>query len=147
MIVRLKQLPGTKAKRNKYGAVRTVIDGIAFDSGAEADRYATLLQLQRGGLISGLELQPCFPLLVGNINRPAERVKIGTYFADFRYTDVETGAVIVEDVKGMDTQVSKLKRRLVQAIYGVTVMCVDGKGKRKCGAQINGKTKPKRKTK
>jgi hypothetical protein len=130
MIVRLKQMPG-EAKRNKYGAVRTEVDGITFASGAEADRYATLLQLQRGGHISGLELQPCFLLLVGSINRPAERVKIGTYSADFRYIHVRTGAVIVEDVKGMDTQVSKLKRKLVQAIYGVTVLCVDGKGKRK----------------
>lgn len=89
---------------NKYGAQRTEFDGRVFDSRAEAERYAELRLLERAGLISGLECQPVYVLQDG----PREtRV---TYRADFAY--VEDGRRVVEDVKGVETALWRLKAKL-----------------------------------
>jgi hypothetical protein len=38
-----------------------------------------------------------------------------------KYTDRETGQTVVEDVKGMATDVYRIKRKLVLAVHGVDV--------------------------
>jgi hypothetical protein len=93
-------------KPNKYKAVRTKVGDIAFASKLEANRYSELVLLERAGKIAGLELQPRFPI-VWNGNR------ICDVLGDFSYS--EDGCLIVEDCKGCDTQLSKLKRKLVIA--------------------------------
>jgi hypothetical protein len=102
-----------RPRRNKFGAIPTVVDGRRFDSRREAARYAELRILERAGQISGLECQPSFPLVVGT-------VKIGTYRADFRYRDA-AGSEITEDVKGVRTAVYRLKAKLMLAIYGIAI--------------------------
>ena len=47
----------------KYQNHKTVIDGIAFDSKLEANRYAELKVLEKAGIISQLQLQPSFELI------------------------------------------------------------------------------------
>jgi len=64
--------------------------------------------------IRDLELQPEFPVVV-------EGRHICVYKADFRYVDLVTGEVVTEDSKGMRTPVYKLKKRLVEALYPVTI--------------------------
>jgi hypothetical protein len=96
-------------RRSKFGAVKTVVDGITFASKAEAGRYSYLKALERTGHITNLELQPVYPLIVAGIT-------IGKYLADFRYYRHD-GEMIVEDVKGMRTPVYRLKRRIVEAYY------------------------------
>ena len=98
--------------RSKCGNRRTVVDGIAFDSAAEARRYQELRLLERAGEISGLELQPRYPLEVN------EQL-VTTYFADFRYLD--HGIEVVEDVKGWRTPVYRLKKKFMKAVYGIEV--------------------------
>ena len=97
----------------KYHAVKTVIDGIRFDSKAEAARYNTLKLLERNGDISGLVIHPAFPLEVMG-------QKIGKYIADFEY--YENGKSVVEDVKGVKTPVYRLKKKLVKALYGIDIL-------------------------
>lgn len=97
---------------SKYNAVKTVIDGIKFDSKKEGRRYSALKLLQQSGYISELSLQPKFDLIVNG-------VKIGFYKADFKY--MEDGKEVIEDVKGMLTPVYKLKRKMIKAIYGITI--------------------------
>lgn len=99
---------------NKYRAQKTTIDGITFHSKGEAERYQQLKLLERGKAISNLELQPSYPITHSG-------VKICTVKLDFRYTDNATGREIVEDFKGYDNAMSKLKRKLVKAFYGVEV--------------------------
>jgi hypothetical protein len=104
-------------KPNKYHARRVVIDGIPFDSTAEGNRYQELKHLESLGLIVNLELQPAFPLTVND-------VKIGTYKADFRYVDVETNEVIVEDVKSPMTAklpMYRWKKKHIKAQYGIDI--------------------------
>lgn len=103
----------------KYHAKKVTIDGHKFDSIKEANRYLELKQLEDAGIISDLELQPRFVLQEafrcdGNSYRKIE------YIADFRYTQDEQ--VIVEDVKGMKTDVYKLKKKLFLKEYGGRVV-------------------------
>jgi hypothetical protein len=106
------RLPGGSAKRSKYGAKRTTVDGVTFASKREAKRYGELKALQDAGVISRLELQPAFPLVVAE-------VVVGVYKADFAY--VENGRRVIEDVKGVRTPVYRLKKRIVEAYHKVTI--------------------------
>lgn len=98
-------------KPSKYGAKRTVLDGIAFHSQREAQRYATLKLLVRSSDYRDLQLQPRYPLMVGT-------VKIGEYRGDFEYVDCATGETITEDVKGFHTDLFKWKQKHFEAQYG-----------------------------
>ena len=91
--------------RNKYGAVKTTVHGITFDSKAEAEFYLHLLRLQEDGIVEGIQLQKVFKLYAG--------IK---YKADF-YVKVN-GLWVAVDVKGVETAVFKLKRKLYEADYG-----------------------------
>ena len=97
---------------NKFRAKRTEVDGITFASKAEAARYQTLKLELANGIISDLELQPKFPISVNGY-------KICTYIADFRYK--LSGRTVVEDVKGMQTPVFKIKAKLLKAVHNVDI--------------------------
>jgi hypothetical protein len=106
-----------KPKRSKYGARKTVLDGIKFDSKAEANYYAALKQRETAGEVYEVDLQPPFALTVnGHL--------VATYRADFQFWDSIERRTRVVDVKGFDTPVSKLKRKMVKALYGVDVEIV-----------------------
>ena len=101
-------------KRNKYGAVRPVVDGSTFASRREAARYSELKLLERAGEITSLTLQPKSPIVVNG-------GKVCTYIADFRYVDLGRGMTVVEDVKGMKTPVYKIKKKLTETLYPVII--------------------------
>lgn len=98
--------------RSKYGAKKTEVDGIKFDSKREAARYSQLRLLERAGQIADLRLQVKYPLVVNN-------VKIGRFTADFVY--VENGAEVVEDCKGYRVRDYPLRKKLMLAIYGIAI--------------------------
>jgi hypothetical protein len=104
------------APRSKFLNIPTEVDGIRFDSRAEARRFGELRLLMRAGEISGLELQPKFELTVGGL-------KIADYFADFGYLN-RLGVRITEDVKSKATRtpVYRIKKKLVKALYGVEIV-------------------------
>lgn len=103
---------------SKYGNRKTVVDGITFDSQAEARRYGQLKLMLRAGAITDLALQVPFELVpsvvMGNRKRPAIKYK-----ADFVYT--ENGQRVVEDVKGMKTAVYSLKKHLMMHVHGIEI--------------------------
>jgi len=108
-------------RRNKYGAERTVVDGIEFDSKAEAKRYLQLKAMERAGEISGLEIQVRFELIPAQeIDGRKERPVF--YVADFRYT-TKAGEVVVEDTKSAPTKTKEyvLKRKLMMQRYGIVI--------------------------
>lgn len=109
---------GTLRRRNKYGAKRTQVDGIWFDSKAEARRYGELKLLQTAGKIGPITVHPRYPIHHCG-------VKICEVVLDFSYHDYKR-AEVFEDVKGKDNVLSKLKRKLVQAQYGFKVTVVKG---------------------
>ena len=106
--------------RSKYGAIRTEVDGIVFASKKEARRYQELRLLEKAGKIYGLELQPKFPIRV--MGSKSNEKPVCTYIADFRYRAGPTGILTIEDVKGIKTPVYRLKKKLVEDLYGITVV-------------------------
>lgn len=95
------------------GAERTLVDGIYFDSKAEAKRYGELKVWHASGELAWFVRQPEF-VLEGGIR----------YRADFMYPCPETGEIVVEDVKGHKTDAFKMKRKMVLDRYDVTIRIV-----------------------
>lgn len=130
---------------SKYGARKTVVDGITFDSKKEANRYRELKLLEKAGKISNLKLQVPFELIPAQYEETGEVYTKGAnkgkpkrgrciekavaYIADFVYTTCElhpdvgvrinkfVSKEIVEDVKGMRTSVYIIKRKLFRWRY------------------------------
>lgn len=103
--------------KSKYKAKKTEIDGIVFDSRKEAKRYTELKLLERANEIKDLELQPSF-LLQESFRKNNKTHRKIEYIADFKYFDIRKDKWIVEDVKGMKTDVYKLKKKLFEYKYG-----------------------------
>ena len=91
--------------RAKYHNIRTQVDGIGFASKAEARRYDQLMLQKRAGEIRAVGLQPSLVVAPGI-----------RYVADFLVVDKD-GRVWLEDVKGVETQTFRLKRRLYETAY------------------------------
>lgn len=101
-------------RRNKYGAVKTVVDGITFASKKEAKRYGELRLLERAGEIGPITLQPSFDLAV-------KGVTVCKYVGDFLYRDRRSDKIVIEDVKGVKTPVYRLKKKLAMACHNITI--------------------------
>jgi hypothetical protein len=100
---------------SKYGARKTMIDNIKFDSLAEANYYRQLKLLQRAGEIIDFELQPTYELQPAYM-RGKKKVQPITYKADFLVT-YKDGRKEVIDVKGMRTPVYALKKKMFEFKY------------------------------
>lgn len=104
------------ARRNKYNAKKTVVDDIEFDSMKEAERYRELKLLEKGKEIRNLVLQPRFLLQEKFKDKQGKTHRKIEYVADFMYVDKENNK-IVEDVKGVLTDVYKIKKKIFLKIY------------------------------
>lgn len=109
-----------EGKMSKYHSRKTVLDGITFDSGAEASRWSQLRLMERANLIHDLERQVSFQLVPEETGPDGKRLRPMRYVADFVYKDAE-GKVHVEDVKGVRTEAYKIKKRLMWHILGIAV--------------------------
>ena len=103
-------------RRSKYRNRRTEVDGIQFDSKLEAQRYKQLKLMEMAGEISDLQLQHKFVLLGGYRNGDGKYIRPITYVCDFKYQDAG-GRMVVEDVKGMKTDVYRIKKKLFEERY------------------------------
>lgn len=109
--------------RAKYGNKKTKIDGVTFDSRKEAAFYGMLKMMKLSGQITDYDLQPKFIykvtytresyLLEFNLNRK--------YIADFavHYPD---GRTEYWDVKGVKTAIYKQKKKIIEKLYGITII-------------------------
>ena len=103
-----------RGNTRKYRNVPTTVDGVRLDSKREAQRYLELKMLLRTKKISALEVHPRFSCVVRGLH-------VCDVILDFSYWDVERGQQVIEDVKGHDTVLSRLKRKLVHACHGINV--------------------------
>lgn len=101
-------------RQNKYKNKEIIIDNKKFQSIAEGKRYKELKLLLRAKKISNLELQPHF-LLQDRFKKNGKTYRKIEYIADFKY--IENGKTIVEDVKGIQTDVFKIKHKLFENKY------------------------------
>lgn len=105
-------------KRNKMGNKRTLYNGIWYQSGMEAKYREQLDQLEmlpEEDLRRPETIINQFPYPV-TINGKV----VFTYYADFLllYRD---GRAEVVDVKGFKTDVYKIKKKCVEAFYGIKI--------------------------
>lgn len=100
-------------RRSKFNAVATVIDGIRFQSKAEATRWVELKAAHEAGEIFDLQRQVKFKLNVNGI-------PVCDYVCDFCYRDAH-GYCTVEDVKFFPTPVYRLKKKLMKAVLGIEI--------------------------
>lgn len=102
---------------SKYGAMRTTIDNITFDSKAEANYYTQLKLLKRAGQVADFTFQPRFLLQEAYVHRfTRKRVQKIEYVADF-YVTYPDGRKEIIDVKGIQTPVYKLKKKWFECKY------------------------------
>lgn len=107
---------------NKFRAKKTSLNGIVFDSKAEARRYEYLWLLEKTGHIKDLKLQVPYILAPSVKFAGALRAKPALkYLADFTYTFVHTGLFVVEDCKGVLTEGFQIKRHLMLSVHGIDV--------------------------
>lgn len=107
-----------------------------YDSKKEWIRSLELKQMQKDGEIFGLEEQKVFELIPAQY-KEVPIVKYGkqmyklacaekscTYKADFVYYDspvMDASSMIVEDVKGMKTEVYRIKKKLMLHVHGIKI--------------------------
>lgn len=100
--------------RSKYHNRKTK----GFDSAKEWRRNQELEALQRAGEISELNrqvpfvLMPSYTIADETTKQGFRTVREIRYIADFTY--IKNGKRIIEDVKGMQTDVFKIKRKLLE---------------------------------
>lgn len=100
-------------KRGKYNNVKIEDDGFKFDSKKEHKRYCELKLLLKAGEITDLRLQVPFELIPpqkGGLRKELPMI----YKADFVYN--EKGIEVIEDTKGVKTDVYIIKRKLMKLI-------------------------------
>lgn len=106
-----------RASKFKYNNTPVVVDGFRFDSKREASQWCMLKVLQSQGKIRNLKRQVRFKLGVNGQH-------ICDYIADFTYEQAQPDGQwlpVVEDTKGVRTEVYELKRRLMLAVHGIQI--------------------------
>ncbi|MCR9260754.1 MAG: DUF1064 domain-containing protein [Pseudomonadaceae bacterium] len=121
--------PSPAAKKNKFGAQKSESDGIKFDSKAEEKRYHHLKIRERLGEIRDLEVHPRWDLKGGEYalkirSRRYPDGKQCVFTADFKYFDIELEQVVIEDVKGIVTDLMKLRIAAFEMFYGERVVLI-----------------------
>lgn len=107
------------AKPSKMHNVKTVVNGITFDSKKEAERYRQLMYLLKCYAISDLRLQHRITITEGYTLPDGERVRPLVYVADFSY--IRDGKRVYEDAKGVRTQTFINKKKLVYELCGIEI--------------------------
>ena len=98
--------------KHKFGAIRTERDGIKFPSKAEAHYYDKLKLAQKAGDLLFFLRQVPFHL-PGNVKYVVDYVE---FWKDEN--------VVFTDVKGMQTKEFITKKKLVEALYPITINVV-----------------------
>lgn len=88
-------------------------DWTVFDSWREFTRHAELKLQEKAGLIKSLKRQVRFPIFINGL-------KCFSYVADYVYY-TQDDVQVIEDSKGAETDVFKLKKKCVEAYYGVHI--------------------------
>ena len=100
--------------KSKYRNKITYVDNIKFHSKLEAGHYSQLKTLLKQNLITDLILQPKYKIEVNG-------KKICSVILDFSFYDNQKLEIRYVDSKGVYTNESKIKHKLVNAIYNINI--------------------------
>jgi len=111
------------AKPLKYRNTPTIIGAEKYRSKREAAKHQDLLLLQRAGKITSLQREVPYVLAAGVkiAGEPRARPAL-RYVADFVWIDAATGARVVADAKGVQTDVYRVKKHLMKTTHGIDVV-------------------------
>lgn len=112
--------------QSKYRNEKQVsVLGGEFDSKKEMKKYEELVWLEKLGKVHSLQRQVKYVLI------PAQYIEVNgkkkcierecSYYLDFQYFDVDLNRMVYLDVKGFETDVFKIKRKLMLFVYGIKV--------------------------
>lgn len=102
-------------KRTKYNNRHVQIDGLTFHSVDEGRYYSELKLRERAGEILFFRVQPRYRLLDG-FEKDGKTHRAIDYIGDFEIHHCD-GSIEVVDVKGILTQVFKIKEKLFHKKY------------------------------
>ncbi len=116
--------------KSKYRNKKTVVDGITFDSKLEAEYYLHLKLMLKCKKILGFEMQKKV-LLQDGYARPSTGTKVRPifYVVDFIVYE-NNGEKIYVDVKGMKTDVFRLKQKMFEYKFKQQLKTVKKRGKK-----------------
>ena len=100
---------------SKYGNEKVRWNGILFDSKHELERWIVLKDMEKRGEITWLRRQVRYKV-IPEMEYNGKKLKPNYYVVDFEYD--KDGETILEDAKGVETEVYRLKKKLVYQIYG-----------------------------
>lgn len=101
----------------RYKSKECYINGIKFDSLMEAKYYIYLLEQKSNGLIKDFSMQVKFTLMYKYRNKfTGKIVRDIDYYADFVVKKLDNSVEAI-DVKGVETDVFKIKQKLFGSIY------------------------------
>lgn len=111
-------------RTSKYNAKKVEIDGIKFDSKAEGEYYLHLKQQVTERQILGFERQKRMLLQEGfSVEGVKGKIRPIFYVVDFIITEND-GTLTYVDVKGMETDVFKLKKKQFMKRYNTALLKV-----------------------
>lgn len=99
----------------KYGSKKVELDGYIFDSKIEARYYQQLKWLKEHNEILFFRIQPKY-LLQEAFQKGNKKYRKIEYIADFEIHHKD-GSIEVIDVKGMETEAFKVKKKLFEYKY------------------------------
>ncbi|RJS60139.1 DUF1064 domain-containing protein [Bacillus sp. PK3_68] len=106
-------------QKSKYGNKKVERDGHVFDSLAEAKYYDQLKWLQANKQILSFHIQPRYLLQEAFKKNGVTHRKI-EYVADFE-VHKKDGSIEVVDIKGVETEAFKIKKKLFEFKYPHTL--------------------------
>lgn len=114
-----------KARNGKYNSYTVTINGISFQSIMESRFYLRLLEMKATGQVKDFELQVTYELQPKFKDKiTGKTVRAITYIADFVVTDANNKVMVV-DVKGKETDVFKIKKKLFRYKYpDINFLCM-----------------------
>ena len=104
---------------SKYHSRKVKVDGITFDSIHEARMWSELKLLERAGKIKDLRRQVKYQLVPAQRNSQGKHIRPVYYIADFVYKD--HSGVVVADAKGFQTDIYKLKKKLMLYVHNIEI--------------------------
>lgn len=110
--------------RHHFKPETVTVDGVKFDSRAEANRAGELKLLERAGEIRNLEFHPKLPLFIrGERSGKVTKIGRGVLSLDFKYEVLYDGAwrTVYEDCKPVITRESKVRIAVAEALHEIRI--------------------------
>ena len=117
--------PKKLARQHSHKRVKIVHNGVPYtlDSKREYEVYQELALLEKAGEIRGLEIHKRFELIPKNKDFRGISYECDFYYQDSYWSGRQRNWIewVVLDVKGLHTEIFKLKQKMFRHVYGYCI--------------------------